>query len=150
MANPFHSEILIEATASRVWEVLTDFPAYRAWNPFIRRIDGQPVVGARLKTRMQLPGSREMTFRPTVLAAEPDRELRWIGYLGAPGIFDGEHSFRIEPVAPGRVRFIQEERFSGFLAPLLLRFIERPTRQGFADMNHALKARAEHSTARNG
>ncbi len=34
------------------------------------------------------------TFRPTVLVAEPNRELRWLGRLFMPGPFDGEHRSR--------------------------------------------------------
>ena len=41
-----------------------------------------------------------MTFRPTVLAVNPGRELRWRGQLLLPGIFAGEHSFLIEPTMP--------------------------------------------------
>ena len=74
---------------------------------------------------------------------EPGRELRWIGHLGTRGIFDGEHRFRIEPMGSDRVRFVQEERFSGVLAPLIMRFIRDSTMQGFAEMNAALKTRAE-------
>jgi len=37
-----------------------------------------------------------MTFRPTILKAEPNRELRWLGHLLVPGLFDGEHIFTIE------------------------------------------------------
>jgi hypothetical protein len=147
MPNNLHTEIDIEASPARVWEVLTDFAAYPDWNPFIRRIAGQATVGSRIEAHLLPPGGREMTFRPTMLAAEPESELRWIGYVGTPGIFDGEHRFRIEPIAPNRVRFIQEERFSGLLAPLILRFIERSTLEGFAAMNRALKARAEQSPA---
>jgi hypothetical protein len=147
MPNTLHTAIDIAATTARVWEVLTDFSAYPDWNPFIRRIAGPVAVGARLETHLLPPGGRGMTFRPTVLAAEPERELRWIGYVGTPGIFDGEHRFRIEPIGPDRVRFVQEERFSGFLAPLILRFIERSTLEGFAAMNRALKARAEQTPA---
>ena len=84
-----------------------------------------------------------MRMRPTVLAAKRPQELRWLGHLGVPGLFDGEHRFRIEPLGTDRVRFVQEERFSGLLAPLVLRFVERGTRQGFEAMNQALKARAE-------
>jgi hypothetical protein len=69
--------------------------------------------------------------------------LRWLGQLVVPGVFDGEHRFRLEPLGPDRVRFVQEERFTGLLAPLILRFIERGTRQGFEAMNSALKLRAE-------
>jgi hypothetical protein len=145
MPNELHTDIVIEASPARVWEVLTDFAAYPDWNPFIRRIAGPVAAGSRLEATLQPPGNRATTFRPTVLAAESERELRWIGYVGTPGIFDGEHRFRIEPIGPERVRFIQEERFSGLLAPLILRFIERSTMEGFAAMNRALKARAEQS-----
>jgi hypothetical protein len=88
-----------------------------------------------------------MRLRPEVLAAAPSQELRWVGHTGVPGLFDGEHRFRIEPLAADRVRFVQEERFSGVLAPLVLRFIERSTRQGFEGMNLALKARAEQASS---
>ncbi|KAF5350808.1 hypothetical protein D9758_010400 [Tetrapyrgos nigripes] len=31
-----HASILINGTVQEVWDVLTDFPAYREWNPFVR------------------------------------------------------------------------------------------------------------------
>ena len=68
---------------------------------------------------MEPEGERAMTFRPTVLAAEPGRELKWLGHLLVPGIFDGEHRWLIEETEPGRVRFTQSERFGGILVPLL-------------------------------
>ena len=138
-----HSDIVIDASPARVWAILSEFDAYPEWNPFIRRIVGRMSVGSRLEANLQPPGGRGMTIRPTVLAAEPEREFRWIGSLVIPGIFDGEHIFRIEPIGPDRVRFVQEERFSGALAPLILRFIRESTLEGFAAMNRALKARAE-------
>lgn len=143
MTAQLHSEITIQATPGRVWEVLTDFAAYPAWNPFIPQISGPLTAGARLDVQLQPPHGRGMRMHPTVLAAEPGRELRWLGHLGIAGLFDGEHRFRIEPLGAERARFIQEERFSGLLAPLFLRFIERSTQQGFAAMNQALKARSE-------
>lgn len=146
MAEHIQSDIIIDASPARVWEIVADFDAYPEWNPFIRRIAGHLSVGSRLETSIHPPGGRSMTFRPTVLAAEPERELRWIGYLGTPGIFDGEHRFRIEPIGPDRVRFVQEERFSGILAPLIIRFVRNATLQGFAEMNQALKSRAERAT----
>ncbi|MEA2582302.1 MAG: hypothetical protein QOF33_387 [Thermomicrobiales bacterium] len=143
MSTQVRTEIEIQATPARVWDVLTDFADYPDWNPFIPRIAGTVEVGARLDARLQPPGGRGMSFRPTVLAATPGQELRWLGHLIVPGLFDGEHGFRIEPLGPNRVRFVQEERFAGLLAPLVLRFVVRGTRQGFEAMNQALKARAE-------
>ena len=61
-----------------------------------------------------------MTFRPRVLRAVPEHELRWLGRFLLPGILDGEHFFKIEPLDEGRrTRFIQGERFTGLLVPLL-------------------------------
>jgi hypothetical protein len=137
-----HTEIVIAAPAERVWQILTDFDAYPRWNPFIRRIDGAAVVGARLDVRIEPPGGAGMTFRPTVLGAEANRELRWLGQLGLPKLFDGEHSLTIESLAEGGVRFIQREVFSGLLVPLVGGTLAK-TREGFEQMNRALKARAE-------
>ena len=108
-----HSEIEIYAPAERVWRLITDFPSYPDWNPFIRRITGEPTSGEHLDVRIEPPGGRGMTFKPTVLNAEPNRELRWLGHLLMPGLFDGEHSLTIQPLEEHRVRFVQRERCSG-------------------------------------
>jgi hypothetical protein len=136
------STVEIEATPQRVWEIVTDFGAYPEWNPFIRSASGRPERGAKLEVRIEPPGGRAMTFKPTVLEAEPERELRWLGHLVLPRVFDGEHSFQIESIGNARVRFVQAERFTGALVPLFGKTLEQ-TRHGFEQMNQALKRRAE-------
>jgi hypothetical protein len=84
-----------------------------------------------------------MSFRPTVLVAEPNRELRWLGHLLLPGLFDGEHSFSIEPLGDGRVRFVQRERLKGLLVPFLSKMLDGDITRGFEEMNRAMKQRAE-------
>ena len=84
-----------------------------------------------------------MSFRPTVLTAEPNRGFRWLGHLWVPGLFDGEHSFTVEPLGEDLVRFIQAERFSGLLLPMLTKMLDRDIRPGFEEMNRALKLRSE-------
>ena len=84
-----------------------------------------------------------MAFQPTVRIASAGRELRWLGHLLVPGLFDGEHSFRIEPVADREVRFHQSEQFRGILVPLFPASIYEKTRRGFELMNLALKERIE-------
>jgi len=91
------SEIEIQAPAERVWQALTDFASYPKWNPFIRRISGQPKEGKRLRVYIEPPGTKGRTFRPKILKAEPKRELRWLGRLLIPGLFDGDHIFTIAP-----------------------------------------------------
>ena len=89
--------ILISAPPSRVWQVLTDFSAFPAWNPFIRSISGPLREGARLTVQIMPPGRSSMHFRPTVLVSRPNEELRWRGSLLIPGLFSGEHSVLLRP-----------------------------------------------------
>lgn len=140
------TEIEIDAPPERVWAVLTDFPAYCEWNPFITRAEGRPEPGTRLRVRIHPPGGSVMAFRPKVLRAEPGRELRWLGSLLFRGLFDGEHAFTIEPIGGARVRLVQRECFAGVLVPLLASTLDK-TRRGFEAMNRALKARAENASA---
>jgi hypothetical protein len=44
----FETAIQIEASAARVWAILTDFPRMPSWNPFILSIAGEPVFSALL------------------------------------------------------------------------------------------------------
>ncbi|MHC1728596.1 MAG: SRPBCC family protein [Syntrophobacteraceae bacterium] len=48
-------EIEINAPCVVVWKILTDFPGYGSWNPFIRRIAGDLSVGRHLRVSSQLP-----------------------------------------------------------------------------------------------
>ena len=137
------TEIVIEAPTDRVWKILTDLEQFTAWNPFITRAEGDIEEGARLRVHIEPPGGTAMTFKPTVIHVAPERELRWLGRLFLPGIFDGEHSFEMSPSGQGRTRFVQREKFSGLLVPFLWNGLATNTRRGFEAMNSALKERAE-------
>lgn len=137
------TDIGISAPAETVWRILTDFSRYPEWNPFIRSVEGVAEEGARLKIRLEPPGGRAMSFKPTVLRVVPRRELRWRGRLLLPGVFDGEHVFALEEDGGGSVRFVQGEVFRGVLVPALWRFVGESTHAGFEAMNEAMKRRAE-------
>ena len=138
-----NTEIEINAPADQVWKILTDLKQFTAWNPFITQAEGEIREGARLRVRIEPPGGTPMTFRPTVIRASPGRELRWLGRLFLPGIFDGEHSFEMSPLGEGRTRFVQREECRGLLVPFLWNGLATNTRSGFEAMNVALKEQAE-------
>ena len=142
MPHELHTEIHIDATPEEVWEVLADLDAYEEWNPFITSSGGTVAVGERLVNRMEPPGGRAMTFRPTVTVVEPARTFEWLGRLGLPGVFDGRHRFDLAP-EDGGTHLTHTESFRGVMVPLLRRSLDAPTRAGFEAMNTALKARAE-------
>jgi hypothetical protein len=137
-----HTEIGVGAPAERVWDVLMAIDKWPEWNPFAK-VSGRLAVGERLTVEIRPPGKRPMTFRPTVVALEPGRELRWLGHLIVPGLFDGEHGFRVRPEDTGRCRFEHFETFRGLLAAPFLYMTGTSTRRGFESMNRALKGRAE-------
>jgi len=142
-SNEIRSEIQMEATPDQVWQVLSDFGAYQEWNPAFVSVECVAEEGTRLDIRFKLKGDRSIRMRPTVLVVEPGRELRWLGRLFVPGLFDGEHRFEIHEEAPGRVRFVQAERFRGLLVPFLKRLIEVDTVAMFERVNAALVERVE-------
>ena len=135
----------IEAVPERVWSALTSLDYYPDWNPFIRQASGRLEVGETLTLRMFPAQGKPMTFRPTVLVVEPQRELRWIGRLVLPGVFDGEHRFTLSPIEGGATRVVQAERFSGALVPFARGVVER-TVSDFRRLNEALKNYVEADT----
>lgn len=142
MRRTISHTIEIDAGPSEVWKVLAETDRFGEWNPFIRRLDGALARGERIVAEITPPGGRAMKFRPTVLAAEPGRELRWLGHLGVPGVFDGEHAFRIEATGDGGSRFTQSESFSGLLVRPFAKALDK-TEAGFRQMNEALRERVE-------
>ena len=71
------TEIDIDASEHRVWEILTDLAAYPKWNPLIRQARGELKEGERLELSIQPPGLMSRTVRviPVLVdgAAIPDR-----------------------------------------------------------------------------
>ncbi|RDV12292.1 SRPBCC domain-containing protein [Arthrobacter sp. RT-1] len=130
----------IQSPPDVVWQIFTGFGAYPDWNPFITQASGDIKVGQRLILRIVPPGAGGMTFRPQVTALEPEHLLEWSGTLGIPGLFDGRHTFILEPTAGGTT-LTQTETFTGLLVPLSTGMLLR-TKKGFQNMNDALQNRA--------
>jgi hypothetical protein len=138
------TEIIIDASAERVWHTLVDLEAYPGWNPVIRRISGPlGFEQAVAVTRIGADG-REVTEHPTVTHYRPQREIRWRTRMGLPWLLDTEVSFKIERLGPTQVRFVHWQARTGLLALLTPGASESAVRDRFDVMNLALKARAEH------
>ena len=135
------ASIEIQATPQQVWAVLADTAHYPQWNPFITSSSGQIHVGATL-TNVMHDATGNTTFTPTVLVAEPGRELTWIGRVPPGGIFTGVHTFTITQIRPGVVLFTQREDFTGVGVPFYEHWLHTDTLPMFKAMNDALAHRA--------
>jgi hypothetical protein len=133
--------IMIPAPAAIVWATLTDTGRYGSWNPFIPELTGELRPDAKIRVRISPPGGRAMSFTPTVTAVDEGRRLEWLGHLGVPGLFDGRHSFTLEPVHADSTRLTQAERFTGCLVPFTPGLVRR-TAAGFEAMNEAMASEA--------
>ncbi len=145
MKANIETHIQILAPIASVWNVLSDFENYPHWSEFIKQFDGIPELGKRTKVHLEAPGSMKMTMNPVFLKLAEQDEIRWKGQLLFPGIFDGEHYFKLEAISPNITRLTQGEHFSGILIPFLKKLIYENTKQGFEAFNQALKTRVEAS-----
>ena len=143
MALEIKTEITINATPEKVWGILTNFNEYPNWNPFIKSIKGQVVVGEKITVRIEPPEAKGMTFKPKILTFVKNRELSWLGHLLFPGLFDGKHKFELIDNGNGTTTFIQSEKFRGVLVPFFKKQLKNNTKRGFIEMNEKLKELAE-------
>jgi hypothetical protein len=136
------TEIEIQATPDKVWQVLTNLDLYPEWNPFIHHAIGKVEIGETVDIDFQ-PDSKGLKLHCTVVTVEPNRELCWKYHVILPVLFRAEHRFTIEPIRNNRVRFIDREIFFGLLVPLQAKDIDTNSKHGFEEMDKALKAIAE-------
>lgn len=138
----------IEAGPALVWAILTDFGAYRRWNPLMRSVLGALHRGNTLRITEHHSsgnhgGAKVTTVDRTLKQVREPRELYWLGGRAPAWFYATERRFRIESLAAGGVRFHQSERFRGLLVPFLWSALCRDLTPDFHAMNKALKARAE-------
>jgi hypothetical protein len=141
------SEIEIHNYPKTVWGILTDFATYEQWNPFINKVVGLPKQGEKVDIYIETPRGKKRRYSPRITKVEEGRELRWFGKSSLPGFLNAEHIFTIEELQPNHVRFVQREVFDGLMTRLFGKGFDKEIRQGFNEMNNALKKRAERITS---
>jgi hypothetical protein len=139
MSHKIKTQIIIDAPINKVWEALIDFYSYPNWNSFITSIEGEAIKGNRIEVTIQVPDYRTLKIKPTVIECTPNVELRWVGHMWFTGLFDGEHKFKLEALNEGSTHLIHSEKFSGMLAPLVLKVLGNGIEKGFNQMNKELK-----------
>jgi hypothetical protein len=133
------TQIIINAPVARLWQALCDFRAYPDWNPFLRRIEGEPRNGSRLAVTVHLPGHPSWRLRSRVTRVHSGRELAWLNYLLVPGLLAAEHAFLLVPLDEHRTQLVQRQRFSGLLSTLVWPMVRKNMRRGLMLTNAALK-----------
>lgn len=139
-----YTEVWIDASAERVFQILTEVARYHEWNPLIVSARGKVAAGENLDIRIRPPGKSDQPYVVKVLSVIPGREFVWLGHMKMKGILDGMHFFELFPQGPNRVRLVHREAFRGLLVPLVWgTFLDTRMREGFEALNRKLKELAE-------
>jgi hypothetical protein len=136
------SEVEIAAPLHMVWDVVTNFRAYREWNPLIVEAEGDLAEGAIVSTTVSKPDKSEQKIRRRILKLEPQTELRWTATQLVRALAHDEQFFKFVAVDNNRVRLLIGENVSGIFAPRTPSELSRLS-QALNLLNQAIKRRAQ-------
>lgn len=137
------TNIVIDSTPEKIWDVLTNFEEYELWNPFMTKVVGNAILGSKIEVNIKTISGKNRSYYPIITKCEINKELRWKGKSFLPGVFDGERVFVLEKSDDDKVSFSHKEIFSGLGVKLVGKNLDENLREGFVRMNEALKVRAE-------
>ncbi len=136
------SEIVINASAEKVWHVMTDLEHYSEWNPLLYRGSGSVKLGETVVVDART-ATKDMNFVCEVTKVEPFKEFAWEFHVIHPILFRGVHAFRIEPIDHANIKFIDTETFKGLLLPTQAKDLTTNGLTAMIEMRKALKDRVE-------
>lgn len=137
------TETVVDAPPAAVWATLTDLDAYEEWNPHLTSASGDLREGETVTITVD-QGGLTRTFRPTVTTVVPGRRLQWVGRVGPSWLFEGRHTFELEPLDGERTVLVNREERSG----LLVRLVALPRdEEAYESMNWALAERVDRTLA---
>ena len=128
----------IQASAEKIWGILSDSSGYPAWDLSMDHIEGKLALGETVKFFTKLSAQ---AFPVKVTAFEPGRKMVLTG--GMPlGLFKSKRTHTLTPNKDGSITFHTEEIFSGLLLPVFGKNIPDLT-ENFKNFAAALKKQAE-------
>lgn len=136
----------VAAPISVVWDVLADTASYRRWNPYLVRVDGEPVAGSVITVHAAIRGVGEVDYPVDVVAVEPPHHMRWEGGFEDRDAFRGDHHWELTAVTGDRTHVRHWEVLSGSRRPEVVPDGDG-VRAHFQLFNEALRAEAERRAA---
>ena len=134
----------IDAPQALVWEVVTDFAAYSAWNPFTVQVDTTGGVGDDVVLHLPdpaVPGALFTTVETIRVVAAP-HHLQYDTGSSIPGMLAVRDQW-VRDLGEGRSSYATTDAFSGEIAQVVYDLQADWVKAGFDAVAHALKARAE-------
>lgn len=132
----------IPGEAAEVWDVAFGADRESGWNPYLLALRGPLEAGAQIQISiLQRNWDQPMELTQVLVDVDPPHRLAWRGVPGPEGLIRTDHSFAIEPLGGGKVRFVHREEFRGVLARLFDEPTKAHTEAAFRAMDEALAER---------
>ncbi len=138
----YRDEIVIDAGTDKIWDVMTDLPAYEQWNPWVTQAEGDMVKGGIVWVDVKL-GLITMRAKHVVLTVEPESRLCWRDAGWNANFVYGQRCRTLTVQPDGTVLYQVELLVDGILSGTSQIFQGKDLKAGLAAETLAIKERAE-------
>ena len=139
--HTFYSEIIINATPSEVWAVLTDFDNY-TWSNALKELKGDFRDGGEVEIvyYTDYEKKKTQTYKHIINVIE-GKEFSWSDPFEF-GMSD-HHIYRIEDAGNGKTKFIQIDECKGGATWMFGNMVSKHQLETYPKFNRLLKAEVE-------
>ena len=145
MSVKIEHRVGVAAPADRIWDLLSDLPGWRDWNPVHPEVNGRLAIGATLDVVEQLEGRSPRRLVMTVEDWVPNAQILWKGRRGP--LARSIRFIEIEQLSETGCIFANGELYEGVVGDLIAKRNRRLLKRAFAAMGEAVKARVEGGAA---
>ena len=142
MAFVIERQFEIDAPADLVWQVLTDFPRYAEWNPFLPACSSSLRPGDPIDLQVKL-GAKPQLQREWMIEHQPGRRFAYRMKPVPLSALSSQRSHDVEALGAARTRYRSYFHLKGWMMPLVRTLLGRRLEAGFAQMSEGLKRQAE-------
>jgi hypothetical protein len=134
--------IAIAAPAEVVWELISDFPSWRQWNPLYSWSEGSLDLGQLIHMKLTVPGSRPISFSAKVTELVDKQRVQYQAQV-LGGLLRGTRYITIERSGPEKCIVVNGEIMEGLLAPIVAWCAVERVRLGLQLMSEGLQKVSE-------
>ncbi len=137
-----YTDIVINAPAREVWNVLKDTSSYKEWAAFMVALEGDLKDGNKITAKFQLdPEKSKFNSIEHTISVDEGKEFYW-AEKGPMGICDNHH-FIVRAIDQNTSRFIQSDELTKGATWLLGGYLSKVYAKGYQAFNRCLKKEVE-------
>lgn len=142
--NIIETENLINTNIVDIWEILTNFPAYKRWNPYIKNVEKLDDTGINLRVEAKIMNGKDMTLRTKMAEWRLGSRFAWhTSLFDMHWLLSCKQYFYLKQVAHNETKCLIGMEFSGMLGGYACNRLAPYLVEAFGSMQEALKMRCE-------